>query len=43
MIVKFFTFLQHVPALSGGAVMDTVSHPPTIVMEIETAVMAVMN
>ena len=36
-------FLQHVPALSGGAVMDTASHLTNAVMEIQSAVMAVMN
>ena len=37
-------FLQHVPAISGGAVMDSVSHPPTVVMGgSQTVLMAVMN
>ena len=36
-------FLQHVPALSGRVVMDSVSHPPTVVMGAKTALMAVMN
>ena len=37
-------FLQHVPAISGCAVMDSVSHPPGVVMGgPQTALMAVMN
>ena len=37
-------FLQHVPAISGGAVMDSVSHLYTVVMGgPQTVLMAVMN
>ena len=43
MIVEFLTFCQHVPALSGGAVMDSVSHLTNAAMEIQSALMAVMN
>jgi len=35
--------LQHVPALSGGVTMDSVFHHPGAVMEVQTALMAVMN
>ena len=37
------SFLQHVPALSGGAIMDNVSHLTNVVMDIKNALMAVMN
>ena len=36
-------FLQHVSALSGGAVMDNVFYLTIAVMETKTVVMAVMN
>ena len=40
---KFSSFCQHVPVLSGGAVMDNVFHLTNTVMEIKGALMAVMN
>ena len=43
LLARISLFLQHVPALSGGAVMDTASHLTNAVMEIQSAVMAVMN
>ena len=40
---KGLSFCQHVPALSGDAVMDSVSHLTNTVMDIQNALMAVMN
>jgi len=35
--------LTHAPTLSGGVAMDSVSHPPNVVMGTGSAQMAVMN
>jgi len=35
--------LQHAPALSGGVIMDNVSHPTNVVMGTGSALMEVMN
>ena len=39
----YLNFCQRVPALSGGAVMDSASHPTGVVMGAKTALMEVMN
>ena len=35
--------LQDAPVLSGRVAMDSVSHPPNVVMETGSVLMAVMN
>ena len=41
--INILCVLQHVLVLSGGVAMDSVSHPPNVVMETGSAQMGVMN